>query len=139
MSNTYANWMFDREPAGTFALGHLFISAPDLTTAREDPDNGYWHCDIADHDSLSWSDKVYELFGLTVGTPISRDMAVARYAEHSKKALADVRQAALRRDFGFILDAEINSAASSRWIRVLAVPILADGRVVGLHGVKKAL
>ena len=139
MNGNYANWMFDREPAGTFAHGHIFIGAPDLAAARENPENGYWHCDIADHDSLTWSDKVYELFGLSAGTPISRDMAVACYAEHSKKALDEMRLAALRRDFGFILDAEINSGASSRWIRVLAVPILADGRVVGLHGVKKAL
>ena len=140
MSGSYVNALFYEEPAGTFTHGHIFISAPDLTSAEQDPANGYWHCDIADGDRLTWSEKVYELFGLPAGTPILRDWAVARYAEHSKNTLDRVRKFALSRDFGFILDAEIQpQGAGSRWIRVLAVPIVADGRVVGLHGLKRAL
>lgn len=140
MSGSYVNALFYEEPAGTFVHGHVFITAPDLASAELDPEIGYWHCDIAGANRLTWSEKVYELFGLPAGTPIVRDWAVAHYAEHSKNTLERVRKFALSRDFGFILDAEIEpQGAGSRWIRVLAVPIVADGRVVGLHGLKRAL
>lgn len=140
MKGSYVEALFYDEPAGTFLHGHIFIRAPDLTSAQRDPDLGYWHCDIADHDRLTWSEKVYELFGLPSGTLIDRDWAVERYNDDSKSALEKVRTYALARNFGFILDAEIRpQGASTRWIRVLAVPILADGRVVGLHGLKRAL
>lgn len=51
-----------------------------------------------------------------------------------------MRKFGLTRDFGFILDAEIEpEGAPSRWIRVLAVPVIDNGRLVALHGVKRAL
>ena len=140
MSGSFVNSLFYEEAAGAFAQGYVFRNLPDLSAAEQDPDNGYWHCDIADHDRLTWTDKVYQLFGLPVGAPVERDWAVARYSEDSKAALERVRNFGLKRDFGFILDAEIRpEGEGSRWIRVLAVPILSDGRVVGLHGVKRAL
>jgi len=140
MTGSFVSALFHEEPAGTFADGHVFVSAPDLTSAQQDPGIGYWHCDIADHERLTWSEKVYELFGLPAGTPIVRDWAVKRYDEYSRTALERVRKYALSRKLSFILDAEIApEGANQRWIRVLAVPILADGRVVGLHGLKRAL
>jgi len=53
-----------------------------------------------------------------------------------------VREFALNRKLGFILDAELcPEGGGSCWIRVIAVPILAkdSGRVVGLHGLKRPL
>jgi len=140
MDGSFVNALFYDEPAGTFADGYVFRTEPDLNRAQQDPDNGYWHCDVNDRDSLTWSEKVYELFGLPAGSPIEREWAVGRYSEHSRNALERVRSFGLNRDFGFILDAEITpEGADSRWIRVLAVPILEDGRVAALHGLKRAL
>jgi hypothetical protein len=140
MTSSLINSLFHDEPAGTFAHGHIFISEPDLTSARQDPRNGYWHCDVANDHRLTWTDRVYELFGLPTGVPVERDWAVARYSEVSRKALDKVRTYALSRKYGFILDAAISpEGADNLWIRVLAVPILAKGRVVGLHGLKRAL
>ena len=86
------------------------------------------------------SRKVCELFGLSAGTAIDRDLAVAHYAEHSRDALERVRKFALSRSMGFILDAEISPEGSdNRWIRVLALPIVTAGRVVGVHGLKRAI
>jgi hypothetical protein len=137
---SYVNSLFYDEPAGTFSHGHVFIIAPDITSDRHGPDIGYWHCDIAHDEALTWSDIVYELFGLPHGALIDRNWAVARYSEISKSALDTVRTYAISRKLGFILDAEISpEGADNRWIRVLAVPIVRRGRVVGVHGLKRAL
>lgn len=140
MHASFVNMLFDEEPAGAFAEGHIFTSSPDFEGARDDPANGYWHCDIADHDKLTWSDKVYELFGMPAGAPVGREWAVAHYEEASRNALQRVRKYALSRGFGFILDAAIVAGNDDkRWIRVLAVPIQDGDRIVALHGFKRAL
>jgi len=140
MDGFFINALFYDEPAGTFSHGHIFAKAPDITSDQHDPEIGYWHCDIAHHDRLTWSEKVYELFGLPKGAPVDRDSVVARYSERSKRALERVRTYAISRKMGFILDAEINpEGANNRWIRVLAVPMLSKGRIVGVHGLKRAL
>ena len=80
------------------------------------------------------------MFGIRAGTPVERQWAVAHYSDRSRSALERVRTFGLKKDLGFILDAEITpEGMATRWIRVLAVPMLADGRVVGLQGVKRAL
>ena len=128
------------EPAGAFADGELLESSPDLTSAVDDPANGYWHCNIGRDDRLTWSEKVYELFGLPAGAPVERDWAVTRYCQSSRLSLERVRREGLDNKVGFILDAKIRpEAAEERWIRVLAVPIIAGNEVVGLHGLKRAL
>jgi len=132
--------LFYDEPAGAFADGKLLERAPDLTKAVDDPRNGYWHCNISRDDRLTWSEKVYELFGLPADAPIERGWAVARYCESSRKVLERVRSTGLDRRLGFILDAKIMpDGADERWIRVIAVPIVAGNEVVGLHGLKRAL
>ena len=133
MAGSYIDKLFHEEPAGTFAHGHVFINAPDIVGAEQDPGAGYWHCDIACDDKLTWSEKVYELFGLAGGSPVMRESAVARYTEPFRTVLATVRTYALSRKLGFILDAAISpEGGGKRWIRVLAVPIVAkrNGRVV---------
>ena len=125
----------------TFRDGYVFRSDPNLKGApQEHVDWGYWTCDIADHDRLAWTDRVYDLFGLPVGVPLDRDWAVARYSTQSRAILQRVRAYALRHALGFILDAEIEPAgARRRWIRVLAVPVSENGEVARLHGLKRAL
>ena len=129
-----------QRPAGAFRDGYFFRVGPDLRSAQEHPDTGYWSCDLTNGDKLTWSDKVYDLFGLPAGTPVEREWAVTRYSEHSKATLTRVRRHALDHDFCFILDAEISQGAGQqRWIRVLAVPKFANGRAVQLHGLKRPL
>lgn len=142
MKGSFVLTLFQKEPVGTFADGHVVINAPEIGGAEHDPRSGYWRCDIANHDALTWSEMVYELFGLPAGTSVTRDWAVARYADASKAALERVRTYALDRKLGFILDAVIHvEEGDSHWIRVLAIPILAkrSGRIVGLHGLKRHL
>ncbi len=139
--NSLADALFREETVETFRDGYVFRAGPDLTRARQQrSDWGYWTCDIADQNRLTWSDKVYDLFGLPIGIPVERDWAVGRYSAHSRSTLQRVRDYALRHAFGFILDAEIvPEDAQRRWIRVLAIPVSENGEITRLHGLKRAL
>ena len=140
LQRDFVRSLFYDDPAGSLAHGHIFMNAPDISSDRLDPEIGYWHCDIAHHEELTWSEKVYELFGLPTGALVRREEAVTRYSELSRSVLERVRKYALSRKYGFILDAEICPVRKNRrWIRILAIPIVKSGRVVGLHGLKRAL
>ena len=140
MKGSFVSSLFYDEPAGAFAHGYVFINAPELSDDQCNSEIGYWHCDIAHQERLTWSDTVYELFGLPNRAKVDREWAVSRYSPDSKGILEKVRGFALRRKCGFILDAEISAeGADRRWIRVLAIPILVRERIVGLHGLKRAL
>ena len=134
---------FFQEPAGHFALGHVLTPAALEGEFEQDlggDDVGRWQCDIANNDALTWSEKVYEIFGLSHGSPIAREEAVARYREHSRGVMERLRAYAINHKFGFILDAEISPRdGETTWIRVLAAPIVEEGKVVGLHGLKRVL
>jgi PAS domain-containing protein len=135
--------LFHKEPAGRFALGYIFLSAqnlPDVAEKFAANEVGSWHCDLTDQDRLTWSERVYELFGFPAGSEVEREQAVARYEDHSRSVLDRVREFAIARKYGFILDAAIRpEGKANQWIRILAFPIIRDDRVVALHGVKRAL
>lgn len=135
--------LFFTEPAGRFAFGHVFRSAEVFWTDADiaaRADTGHWSCDLADRDRLTWSETVYELFGLPAGEPIPRDLAVARYSEQSKIALDRMRTFSIKNRCGFMLDAAIRpDGLDNRWIRIATIPIAEEGKVVGLHGLKRSL
>jgi len=135
--------LFFREPPGRFALGHVLGPAPSedgFADLLQHKDAAHWHCDIANQDALTWSDKVYEIFGLPPGAPVTREVAVQRYRDHSRGVLDRVRSFATSHKCGFLLDAEISSQSEeSKWIRIAALPILDEGRLVGLRGAKRIL
>jgi len=140
MNGSFAMALFYDEPAGAFPHGRIFVNAPDITGDQQVPELGYWHCDIAHSDRLTWSEKVYELFGLPKSAAIDRDSTVARYSPASRSALERIRTYAISHKLGFLLDAEISpEGADNRWIRLLAISILSRGVVVGVHGLKRAL
>lgn len=139
MEKSDARDLFYKTPPGAFKEGRVIERAPDMSAAVTDPDNGYWHLNI-ENDHSMWADKVYELFGLPVGTPPERAWWLARYSKHSRKALERMRSLCLKRKVGFILDVEIErEGAADHWIRMLAVPIVASNQLVGLHGLDRAL
>ena len=133
--------LFLSEPAGHFALGHVFKAVDGFASPAAAGDGiGYWRCDIADGNRLTWSKEVYQLFDIPIGSQIERNEAVARYTEHSKGVLERLRAFAINHKCGFILDAAIAAPSTdNQWIRLIAFPILEAGRVVGLQGLKRAL
>ncbi|MBO9696726.1 MAG: hypothetical protein J7499_11060 [Sphingopyxis sp.] len=98
---------------------------------------GQWECDLADNDRLSWSDEVHDIFGIPRGAAVTREEAVALYAEGSRAAMEKLRAYAIRHRRGFTLDVEIRPAtAPRRWMRLIAAPVCVEDRVVRLQGLK---
>ena len=142
----YHSWpLFESERR--FELGHAFAwpaAAPALSEVplpRELAERGVglWQCDLADN-KLTWSDGVYDIFGLPRGAKVRREEAVRLYAEDSGTAMERLRAYAIKHRRGFTLDAELRPAqGGARWMRLVAVPICDGPRVVRLHGVKRLL
>ena len=100
---------------------------------------GQWECDLADN-KLTWSDAVYDIFGLPRGAVVQRRDAVALYGDDSAIAMERLRAYAIKHRRGFTLDAEIRPATGPvRWMRLIAAPVRDGDRVVRLHGLKLAI
>jgi diguanylate cyclase (GGDEF)-like protein len=98
---------------------------------------GIWECTLPD-ETITWTDTVYELFGLEPRSPLTRAATVALYTEESRRKLKEVRSAAIRNGEGFTLDAQINGAQGDlRWIRITATVERQDGVPVRLFGMKQ--
>jgi len=98
---------------------------------------GRWSCDLTDN-RLSWTDPVFDLFGLPRGAEISRDDVVTLYREESRAAMDHLRAYAIRHRRGFTIDAEIRTiSGDQRWMRLLAAPVCEGDRVVRLQGLKQ--
>ncbi len=98
---------------------------------------GWWECDLVDNNRLSWSNEVYDIFGLPRGAAVTRAETVALYEDGSRTAMEKLRAYAIRHRRGFTLDVEIRPAtASPRWMRLIAAPVCIDDRIVKLQGLK---
>lgn len=100
---------------------------------------GQWECDLSNN-KLTWSDTVYDLFGLPRGSSVARDAVVTQYCEGSRTAMERLRAYTIRHVRGFTLDAEIRRTdGTHRWMRLVAAPVCVDDRVVRLVGTKRLL
>lgn len=98
---------------------------------------GYWECDLTHNNRLSWSDDVYDIFGIPRGVAVTRDETVALYGEGSRAAMEKLRAYAIRHRRGFTLDVEIKPAQAPRhWMRLIAAPVCVHDSVVKLQGLK---
>ncbi|MEZ5655464.1 MAG: hypothetical protein R3E04_06220 [Sphingobium sp.] len=102
-------------------------------------DIGLWECDLSD-DSLTWSAGVYDIFGIARGARVLRDDIVRFYEEDSRRAMEALRSYAIRHRRGFTLNVEIRPSQTRRaWMKLSGAPVLDNGNVVGLTGVKQLL
>ena len=98
---------------------------------------GRWSCDLTDN-RLSWTDPVFDLFGLPRGADLSRDDVVSLYTEESRAVMIHLRSYAIRHRRGFTIDAEVRTISGDRrWMRLLASPVCEGDRVVRLQGLKQ--
>jgi hypothetical protein len=134
--------LFYDEAQGTFSEGFVFRPGIEATMNGErNYGLGHWDCDLSNKDKLTWSDEVYELFGIAPGTPLDREWVVGRYDSSSRSTLERIRSPAVKHGVGFILDAEITpDRGRPRWMRIFALPISdQQGETIRLTGVKRAL
>ena len=98
--------------------------------------SGWWECDLSDN-RLTWTVGVYRIFGFPHGSAVSRDEAVERYTEGSRAAMERLRAYAIATGQGFALDARIRPVSGEeRWMRLIGSPVVEDGQVTRLQGLK---
>lgn len=98
---------------------------------------GRWSCDLPDN-TLTWTNPVFDLFGLPRGADLSRDDVVSLYTEESRAVMIHLRSYAIRHRRGFTIDAEVRTISGDRrWMRLLASPVCEGDRVVRLQGLKQ--
>ncbi len=108
----------------------------DATPQRLLPIQARWQCDLSD-DSISWTDGVYDLFGLERGTPVTREAIIAMYSAESQEELRCLRAAAIAECGSFTFEAKIRRPDGQlRWMRVTADVAVEDGVPRYLYGTK---
>ncbi len=98
---------------------------------------GAWSCDLAS-EQLSWTDGVFDMFGLRTDEALAREAAIELYSEESRELLEKKRLQAIENRGGFTLDARIvRPDGVDRWIRITAATRGANGRTETLFGMKQ--
>lgn len=107
------------------------------TTGVEPELLGSWSCDLAT-EALTWSDGVFDMFGIERGRSIDRRDTLAFYAEACRELLIQRRQGAILAGRPFSCVAHLKGADGvNRWIQISAVPHVRGGRTVLLSGTKR--
>lgn len=108
----------------------------DMPTQQLLPIQARWECDLSD-DSLSWTDGVYDLFGLERGTPVTREAILAMYSAESREELRRLRATAIAQCGSFTFEAKIRRPDGQlRWMRVTADVEAQNGVARYLYGTK---
>ncbi|MCU4180772.1 diguanylate cyclase domain-containing protein [Bosea sp. BH3] len=98
---------------------------------------GAWECNLANN-ALTWTDGVYDLFGLRRGSEIYRSSTLDLYEESSRREMERLRASAIREGRGFALDCRIVTAAGEkRWMRLVVGVGHQNGRPFRIFGSKQ--
>ncbi len=98
---------------------------------------GAWECDLA-KETLSWTDGVYDLFGLRRGSAIQRSSILDLYEERSRREMDRLRTSAICGGQGFALDCRIVTAGGEkRWMRLVVGVGYQQGRPYRIFGSKQ--
>lgn len=98
---------------------------------------GVWECELPSEE-LTWSDTVYDLFGMPRGAPLRRAEIVELYEPRSRAEMERRRAEAVRSGTGFCIDVLIRPrGGGDRWIRITADVEQVNGRSVRMFGTKQ--
>lgn len=96
---------------------------------------GVWECDLASG-KLTWTDTVYDLFGLPRGSVINREDTLKLYRPHSRVDMERLRSRAISTGIGFALDIQL-AGRKGRWIRLTAEIEQEADKPVRIFGTKQ--
>lgn len=98
---------------------------------------GAWECNLA-NEVLSWTDGVYDLFGLQRGSTIQRSSILDLYEEGSRSEMNRMRSSVIRNGGAFSLDCRIRTASNEkRWMRLIVGVGHQHGRPIRIFGSKQ--
>lgn len=98
---------------------------------------GAWEYDLRHH-RLTWTAGLYELFGLTPGLPLDRNVIAQMYDAESRERMEALRAHVIRHGGAFTMEARIWTARGvQRWIRLTAGVAIENGMAVRLFGTKQ--
>ena len=98
---------------------------------------GVWECDLATG-RLTWTDMVYDIFGIPRGAPVDRETTLRLYEPSSRREMERLRAEAINSGTGFELDIQIKLAVSEvRWVRLTALVEQEAGQSVRIFGTKQ--
>jgi diguanylate cyclase (GGDEF)-like protein/PAS domain S-box-containing protein len=98
---------------------------------------GAWECDL-NTNLLTWTDGIFDIFGLPRDARIRREDAVALYSEESRVEMERLRAHAVERRQSFTMDAKIlRPCGDQRWMRLTAGVVCRNGRPTHLYGLKQ--
>lgn len=98
---------------------------------------GAWECNLA-NEALSWTDGVYDLFGLQRGSTIQRSSILDLYEAGSRSEMNRMRSGIIRNGGAFSLDCRIRTASNEkRWMRLIVGVGHQNGRPSRIFGSKQ--
>lgn len=97
---------------------------------------GAWACELSNQ-ALTWTDGVYDLFGLKRGSKLERSATLDIYQSQSRSEMEQRRAAAIKSGKGFSLDCQIRTAGQSRWMRLRVGVNYEQGRPIRIFGSKQ--
>lgn len=98
---------------------------------------GVWECDLATR-RLTWTDGVYDIFGLPRGSRVTREMVLPLYDPASRRDMERLRQHAIETKSGFTMEVRIRDLRGTfKWVRLTAEVEVENGVAVRIFGLKQ--
>ncbi len=95
---------------------------------------GGWEVDVASQ-HLTWSDEVYKIHEVAVGTPMSVERAIEFYAPEARDSIAQAVRRAVERGEPWDLELPLDTATGRRiYVRAQGEAVCRDGKPILLRG-----
>lgn len=106
-----------------------------IERTQESASIGWWEVDLVD-ESLTWSDEVYRIHGVSVDEPIGLEDAIEFYHPDDRETIETAFDRLTEGGESFDLELRIGTASGqTRWVRAIGDPRFDDaGDVVGALG-----
>ncbi|MFT4927595.1 MAG: PAS domain S-box-containing protein/diguanylate cyclase (GGDEF)-like protein [Phenylobacterium sp.] len=95
---------------------------------------GGWAFDIANN-TLSWSDETYRIYGISLGTPITVDIAIKHYSNDSNRIINDCFDKAINQHIPYDKELPfVDAQGKQKWIRTTGRIRCKDKQITHLYG-----